>query len=91
MIDYVTIATLGNAIDFGDMSYARSNSGNDGASSPTRGVFSGGGSPASGNDNGRMNVIEKVEILTTGNAVDFGDLADHTSNHGVMSNSHGGL
>ena len=92
VIDYVTIATTGNAIDFGDMSYARANTSNDGASSPTRGVFSGGGNPAvSGNDNGRINVIEKVEILTTGNAVDFGDLQDHTSNHGVMSNAHGGL
>ncbi len=91
VIDYVTIATIGNAIDFGDMSYIRANANNDGASSATRGVFSGGGSPASGNDNSRMNVIEKVEILTTGNAVDFGDLQDHTSTHGVMSNNHGGL
>jgi len=91
VIDYITFATLGNAIDFGDMSYTRSNSGNDGASSPTRGVFSGGGSSASDNDNSRMRSIEKVEILTLGNTVDFGDLQDHTSNHGVMSNNHGGL
>jgi len=91
VIDYVTIATLGNALDFGDMSYSRSNAAEDGASSPTRGVFSGGGSPATDNDNSRMRSIEKIEILTTGNTVDFGDLQDHTSNHGVMSNAHGGL
>ena len=91
VIDYVTIATLGNAQDFGDMSYSRSNAAEDGASSPTRGVFSGGGSPATDNDNSRMRNIEKIEILTTGNTVDFGDLQDHTSNHGVMSNAHGGL
>ena len=91
-IDYVTIATTGNAIDFGDMTFIRANGQGDGASSPTRGVFSGGGSPGtSGNDNGRMNVIDKIEILTTGNAIDFGDLIDHTSNQGVASNNHGGL
>jgi len=92
IIDYITIATTGNATDFGDMSFVRANAQGDGASSPTRGVFSGGGSPGtSGNDNGRMNVIDKIEILTTGNAIDFGDLIDHTSNQGVGSNGHGGL
>ena len=92
IIDYITIATIGNATDFGDMTFVRANAQGDGASSPTRGVFSGGGNPsASGNDNGRMNTIDKIEILTTGNAVDFGDLIDHTSNQGVSSNGHGGL
>ena len=92
IIDYITIATIGNATDFGDMTFTRANGQGDGASSPTRGVFSGGGNPsASGNDNGRMNTIDKIEILTTGNAVDFGDLIDHTSNQGVSSNGHGGL
>ena len=90
-IDFVTLATLGNAIDFGDMTYVRSNASGDGASSATRGIFSGGGSPASGNDNSRMKRIDKIEIATTGDAVDFGDMTDHTSNHGVASNGHGGL
>ena len=91
IIDYITIATTGNAIDFGDMSYTRANASNDGASSPTRGIFSGGGSPATDNDNSRMRSIEKVEIATLGNTVDFGDMTDHASNHHVMSNAHGGL
>jgi len=91
IIDYVTIATTGNAIDFGDMTYVRANASGDGASSATRGIFSGGGSPASGNDNNRMKLIDKIEIATTGNAIDFGDMTDHTSNHGVGSNGHGGL
>ena len=91
VMDYITFATTGNAIDFGDMSYVRSNSGNDGASSSTRGVFSGGGSPSPDADNSRMRSIEKVEIATLGNTVDFGDMTDHTSNHHVMSNGHGGL
>jgi len=91
IIDYITIATTGNATDFGDMTFIRANAQGDGASSPTRGVFSGGGSPESGNDNGRTNIMDKIEILTTGNAIDFGDLIDHTSNQGVSSNGHGGL
>jgi len=90
-IDYITIATTGNATDFGDMTFIRANAQGDGASSPTRGVFSGGGSPESGNDNSRTNIMDKIEILTTGNAIDFGDLIDHTSNQGVSSNGHGGL
>ena len=91
IIDYVTIASKGNAIDFGDMLYIRSNAAQDGLASPTRGLFSGGGSPATGHDGNRMNVIQKIEIATTGNAIDFGDLVDHTSNFGAMSNAHGGL
>ena len=91
IIDFVTIASTGNAIDFGDMNYVRANASGDGASSATRGIFSGGGSPASGNDNNRMKRIDKIEIATTGDAIDFGDMTDHTSNHGVGSNGHGGL
>ena len=91
IIDFVTIATTGNATDFGDMTYVRANASGDGASSATRGIFSGGGSPASGNDNNRMKLIDKIEIATTGNAIDFGDMTDHTSNNGVGSNGHGGL
>ena len=91
IIDFVTIASTGNATDFGDMNYVRANAAGDGASSATRGIFSGGGSPASGNDNNRMKRIDKIEIATTGNALDFGDMTDHTSNHGVGSNGHGGL
>ena len=91
IMDFVTIASTGNATDFGDMTYVRANAAGDGASSATRGIFSGGGSPASGNDNNRMKLIDKIEIATTGNAIDFGDMTDHTSNHGVGSNGHGGL
>ena len=91
IIDFITIASTGNATDFGDMNYVRANAAGDGASSATRGIFSGGGSPASGNDNNRMKRIDKIEIATTGDAIDFGDMTDHTSNHGVGSNGHGGL
>ena len=69
VIDYVTIATLGNAVDFGNLSSARD--GMAGFASPTRGVVAGGegASPYPARD-----IIEFVTIASTGNASNFGDL-----------------
>ena len=86
IIDYVTIATLGNAQDFGDLSVGKTTVG--ACSSSTRGVFGGGFfSPPTT----RSNVIEYVNIMSTGNAVDFGDLTVGRNNAGGLSNGHGGL
>jgi hypothetical protein len=66
-IDYVTIATTGNALDFGDLTVARGRMGS--VSSSVRGVVGGGeGSPAD------SNVIDYITIASTGNAQDFGDM-----------------
>ena len=62
-IDYVTIASAGNATDFGDTSVTRYGMG--GASSSTRGV--------AGGSNGSDTTIDYVTIASTGNATDFGD------------------
>ena len=73
-MDYVTIATLGNAHDFGDLSVKRS--AKPGGSSSTRGCFIAGRfSPAAS----FYNVIDYITISSTGNAFDFGDLV-HTAN-----------
>jgi hypothetical protein len=87
-IDYVTIATLGNAIDFGNMV-------NDdiyltGASSSTRACFMGGRSksPSPGHS---QDTMQYVEIMSTGNAVDFGDLITKRYSPAAASNGHGGL
>ena len=63
-IDYVTIATTGNAADFGDSTEARNNTGS--LSSPTRGILAG-GSPS------YKSTIDYVTIASAGNATDFGD------------------
>jgi hypothetical protein len=70
VIDYVTIASAGNATDFGDMQPDNSGelTGTAGCSSSTRGLFGG------GEANGNRNTIQYVTIATTGNAADFGDL-----------------
>jgi len=85
-IEYVTLASDGNAIYFGELT-------NDGtgrnmlgaASSQTRGLFNGGYAPNT------TNIIDYVTIMSTGNAQDFGDL--QTSRRGIsaLSDSHGGL
>ena len=83
IIDYITIATEGNATDFGDLLAARSHG--SGLSNSTRGCFAG-GSP------GKTNVIEFVTIATTGNATDFGDLTVGRDRLGQgASDSHGGI
>ena len=54
-------------------------------SNTTRGVFATGyASPT------MVNVIDYITIASTGNAIDFGDVATATSTDG-QSDSHGGL
>jgi hypothetical protein len=64
-IDYITIATTGNATDFGDLTVSRNFLA--GSASSTRGVFGGGYTVT--------NVIDYVTIASTGDATDFGDLS----------------
>ena len=85
-IIFHTIATLGNFVNFGDMTSVRLGAG--GASSSTRFVIAGGSNPS--NPNG-VNVIEYVSFSTRGNAVDFGDLNDRKNAYAGCSNGHGGL
>ena len=70
VLDYVTIASTGNATDFGDSTLNRRGQG--GCSSPTRGLTAGG---FTGSVN--TNSIDYVTIANTGNATDFGDLITH--------------
>ena len=68
-IDFISIATLGDALDFGDL--VNSNAEDvAGASNPIKGLIAG-GSPAG---NASQNVIQSLIIATLGNAVNFGDL-----------------
>ena len=89
-IDYVTIATLGNATDFGDSLLGGFGCG---GSSRTRGVAGGGyfANAPTGETGGFTNIIDFVEIMTTGNASDFGDLTNTVRHIKGDSNGHGGL
>ena len=50
-----------------------------------RGIIGGGSTPS------RTNVIEFIEIASTGNGTDFGDLSAAKNGGGMCSNGHGGL
>ena len=80
IIEFITIATTGNATDFGDMTRAVKGSG--ASASSTRSVCLGGNFE---------NIIEYVEISTQGNAVDFGDATAGRNYGSSFSNGHGGL
>jgi hypothetical protein len=80
-IDYITIQSGGQSIDFGDLTDARDPSN---LSSMTRGVMLSGDYPAN------VNIMDFIEIMTTGNAVDFGD-CNKSAASSTASNGHGGL
>jgi len=86
ILDYVTIATTGNATDFGDLTIGMNR--NTACSSNTRGVWAAGLS--SGNYN---NTINYVTIASTGNASDFGDMTLKTfaAANGNLSNKTYGM
>ena len=65
-MDYVTIVTRGNAVDYGELTVARYYLA--GVSNGTVGLFAG------GTDGSYKNTIDYVTIATPGNAVDFGNL-----------------
>ena len=73
IIEYITIPTLGNGTDFGNLSGARQEGG--AFASSTRGVYFGG-------DPG-INTIEYVTISSTGDATNFGDTTGDQSKAGA--------
>ena len=83
-IQFVTFSSRGGANEFGDLTVARHYHGS--TSSPTRGVWWGGMTPT------KLNTIDYVQIMSTGDAVDFGD-STITANASMagLSNGHGGL
>ena len=83
-IQFITIASTGNATDFGDLTSGRSTPG--GNDNSIRGLWGGGSTPTV------LNTIEEITIATTGNAVNFGDLIAATRTHFAgVGNAHGGL
>ncbi len=77
-IDYVTIASTGDATDFGD-SADLAYYGASGSSSPTRGMWAGG--------NPLEDMIQYVTIASTGNASEFGNLSGNIQGVATASSS----
>jgi|19_taG_2_1085344.scaffolds.fasta_scaffold34313_2 hypothetical protein len=70
-IDYITISSLGDGADFGDLSVGRENTSGMSNGTSERGVIAGGSS---------SNVIDYITISSTGDASDFGDCVDSGGN-----------
>ena len=91
-IEYITIASTGNAIDFGDLSVLdgaykqRHRQGNGMSGSTTRGLASGGYTP-----NNLTNVIQYVTIASAGDSTDFGDMSSSTDELAHMSSNTRGV
>ena len=82
-IDYITIATKGDAQDFGEL--IAINAAGTACSNSTRGIHAGGVSPS------RVNVIQYITIATLGNSQDFGDLTSVTCLQGGAASSTRGV
>jgi hypothetical protein len=87
--DYVNISTLGNSINFGDLSTGNRSRLETAGASSIRGVFGGGRTePGSNTD-----IIDYITIASEGNAIDFGNAQQTTTpqNGGTKSSSTRGV
>jgi len=87
VIEYLTISTLGNTKDFGDLSTNHAH-GKSGFASNTRGIFAGGGSPGASS---LSNNISYITIATTGDGKDFGDCITKTKDGSAAGNQTRGI
>ena len=79
VIQYVTFASLGDAVRFGEASTVITNT--SAASDGTRGIYAGGETPS------RTNHIEYISIVSFGTAQEFGDLTDDRRSLGGVNDS----
>ena len=80
VIDFVNISSLGNAINFGDMSTGMNQAA--GSASAIRGLLSGGYDGSCRSDNN-----DYITIASEGNAIDFGNLSAGRSHPGACNSS----
>ena len=83
-LDFITLSTLGNTVDYGDLTTDRAIACS--FSNPTRGILVGGASPDSDD-------IDYNNIATGGTSIDFGEYSAYSklSAASGCSNAHGGL
>ena len=86
-MDYITISTLGNSVDFGNLTQDR-RSGGIGGASRTRGLFAAGQNPSPFTF---YNTIDYITFSTVGNAINFADLLNTTYDNMGTSDSTRGL
>ena len=87
--DYVEIATLGNATDFGNLAQGGMRMGG-ACASETRGLIGGGYKPAA-SPSAVVDIIEYFTMASQGNTIDFGNLSDARGEVNACSNSTRGM
>ena len=83
----MTIASEGNAQDFGNLSVAKNGISSGNSANQVRGICAGGVESAPAG----TKVIEYITIASQGNSQDFGDMSSQRGFAGALSDSHGGL
>ena len=84
MIEYVTIAQTGNAVDFGDLLVAKSPGTS--VNNTTRGIFQRSDTPST-----PVGVMDTIIMRTLGNATDFGDVLQSSEVGGGVCNATRGI
>ena len=88
-MEYITVSSTSNGIDFGDLDAGRYNHARDTCSSSTRGIASAGGYNAS--TDSTDNVINYITISSLGDVSDFGDLLANRHSAVQLSNNTRGI
>ena len=83
-IDYINIASQGNAISFGE-AFPQVESRVTGTGNAVRGLFAG------TNDSDSRNIIEYVTFASAGDSIDFGDLSEGRGTMGAAASSTRGI
>ena len=86
-IDYITISTAGNAIDFGDSTQATESNNTSCVSSRIRGIYAGGYT----HPTGHHDQIGFITFSSTGNSTDFGNLTQSRRGIAGVSNATRGV
>jgi len=86
-IDYITISTAGNAIDFGDSSQSTESNNTSCIASRIRGIYGGGYQ----HPGGHHNQIGFITFSSTGNSTDFGNLTQSRRAIAGVSNATRGV
>jgi hypothetical protein len=84
VIEYITISTTGNSVDFGDLTLIRAGPFGSSNGPSERAIFGGGYATSAA-----TNTIDYITINSIGNATDFGDLITARNNHGALSDVQG--
>ena len=87
VIDYITISTAGNAIDFGNSSQSTESNNTSCVSSRIRGIYAGGYQ----HPGGHHNQIGFITFSSTGNSTDFGNLTQSRRAIAGVSNATRGV